>query len=496
MIKERKYILSIFVFILICLCLLPISGDDWGNYVLTHGNIVDSIKEAINYYYTWEGRFISRIVLLIFTYHKFIYNIIVAIAICSIFYVGINLVGKVKNVSVYILFFIAIFGINPNMFAQCYLWIAGSGTYLLPMVINLLYFFYIYTHHDKKYNKVSMLILLVVNIIGTMFVENIACSLVFGNILVTIYYYIYKDEKKTFSLICTIISIITLSIMLLSPGSAERSLVEGSEIFKSLNLIEKIFYNLENFSTHMILNNIVMLILMLCIINYTISRFFCKHRKKLYLFFNLIPLLSIILNIKSLMPFYIDSLYFNLPDILDFSSVWYLFYWILFFAFFLYCIYLILNKYKTKMMFLYFLILISLVSILVMLILPVWYERIAFFPVIVLSIVCVVLLNEVEISRKNVIVLFGILIFMVIYYFICFFATCRINQYRVEEINSQKEKRSNEIKVLYQPFRFLWNNNLPSEYFVKKYKEYLIIDSNVKLVIYKPGFKKYLEVIF
>lgn len=76
MIKERKYILSIFVFILICLCLLPISGDDWGNYVLTHGNIVDSIKEAINYYYTWEGRFISRIVLLIFTYHKFIYNII------------------------------------------------------------------------------------------------------------------------------------------------------------------------------------------------------------------------------------------------------------------------------------------------------------------------------------------------------------------------------------------------------------------------------------
>lgn len=118
--KEYKFILFLFVFIFFSLCLLPISGDDYSNYMLTHGDLFESVKQAIHYYFTWEGRFVSRLVLLVTTYHKLIYNVLAALAICCIFYFGVKLCGKIKSNGIYFFMLIAILLISPYMFAQCY----------------------------------------------------------------------------------------------------------------------------------------------------------------------------------------------------------------------------------------------------------------------------------------------------------------------------------------------------------------------------------------
>ena len=142
--------------------------------------------------------------------------------------------------------------------------------------------------------------------------------------------------------------------MLLSPGSMERSLTEGSEIFRNLNLFEKIIYNLENFSEYMILKKPTMLLLMTWVINCTIDRSSIKHKWFYYFFFNCIPVLTIIFNLRYVTPIVIGILNFDYPNFLDFGSKWYLVYWFIFFCSFLYSIYFILKNNKDKMLYIYF----------------------------------------------------------------------------------------------------------------------------------------------
>ena len=71
--KEIILLLSIFLFFFLILLFVPITGDDWGNYIVGEKGIFYSLKNAINMYYNWEGRFVSRLLINIFTYHRTIY---------------------------------------------------------------------------------------------------------------------------------------------------------------------------------------------------------------------------------------------------------------------------------------------------------------------------------------------------------------------------------------------------------------------------------------
>ena len=84
--KENKIYIGIFIFILIILFLSPISGDDWGNHLEGTLGFRHMIGQAIGMYFSWEGRFISRILINILTYNKWLWNIINSIAIVGIIY--------------------------------------------------------------------------------------------------------------------------------------------------------------------------------------------------------------------------------------------------------------------------------------------------------------------------------------------------------------------------------------------------------------------------
>lgn len=264
-----KYIVFVLLFLIFIYFLTPISGDDYGCYNSTNGNIIEAFRSAWGMYFSWEGRFVGRILISIFAYYKFIFNIITPILICSIFIVGIKLMGEVKNKGMYFLLFMALILLNCDMFAQVYTWVAGSVTYLYPTAILIVYFAYIYFKRNEKFKCYDYLLFLIVNIIGTMFVENIGCSLVVGNFLLMLYFF-KKDKNKFYVFLgCFITSAISLSVMLLSPGSAARSAQNVD--FNSLSLFEKVFGNLENFIKYLFTRNLMLLLVMLVVINGSLS---------------------------------------------------------------------------------------------------------------------------------------------------------------------------------------------------------------------------------
>ena len=467
--------------------LLPISGDDYGCYIAVYGNLYKSIILAKEMYYSWEGRFIGRIIILVLSYYKYFFNIITTLLIGYLFIIVIKSIKNIKN-STYILLIFAIFALNVDMFSQCYTWVAGTVTYLYPSVFILLYFIYIYLNKNKNISFLGYILFIILNVCLPMFVENIACSLVFGNLLLCIYF--YKNKKNNFYkfLSLLIISSISLYIMMISSGSAIRS--ASYEYFNNLSLFRKIFLNLDNISNYLFNKNIMMILLMLIIINYALKLKNIKTYK--LVLFNVIPVLSIINNIKYYISYEIN---FMLPTFFDYLNKYIIFFWLIFFIIYLYSIYIILNNNKDKMMFCYYLIIISLIATCVMLIVPSWGDRVTFFTVITISIVSIIVINEF-INDNLYKYLIMLLSFAIIYFIFCGFMIYRINKYRLIEINKQVNKDIKEVKVLYNPMKYLWNNNIPLEYFVNTYKKYLGLDDNISFEVYRLRRNEYFDIVF
>ena len=74
--KKNKHLYIAFFLLLIVCILTPISGDDYGNYISTNGTLLEAVSIAKSYYYSLEGRFLGRILIMFTTYHKFLWNII------------------------------------------------------------------------------------------------------------------------------------------------------------------------------------------------------------------------------------------------------------------------------------------------------------------------------------------------------------------------------------------------------------------------------------
>ena len=224
------------------------------------------------------------------------------------------------------------------------------------------------------------------------------------------------------------------------------------------------------------------------LINYVLKK--KKINVFLILLFNIVPVASIIQNIGTYALVDIWFLNAEVLTIVDFSSAFYIWYWIIFTFVFIYSIYVIFRKDQDRLQFLYFLIFVSLISTLVMLILSTWGDRVTYFTVITLIIVSVVAINEI-IGNKFSKILTALGCLVIVYYLFLFLLIYTVNEKRVDEIYAQVDEGKKEIEVLKNPVRYLWNNNLPGDYFVSTYKDYLGLKDNVSLDIYRLTYKEY-----
>ena len=473
--KKKIFYISIFLLFLLIFFLSPICGDDWGNYIEGSKGLYRSITEAIGMYFSWEGRFISRVLINILTYHKILWNFVNSLVITGTVFLIIKIINPKKKI-IYLLTLLVFLLMNIYTFSQVIPWLAGNLTYFFIMPLLLLYFYYIFENDKKLIISFSIL-----NLIMTMFVEHMAVILVFSNVLFLIYRYI-KDKKISKELVLyLIISIIGTVIMLISPGSLYRSSIENIA-FNSLSIIGKLMYNVPNFVYYTFIVNPYMIIL-LSIANYfLINKIFKNKILKVFLILlmDIIPILSTSLYLVSK---FVDINIF----LIDSHSIIMIIYYIIYILFFLYLI----TKYKksifNKEMFFY---VIGISSNVVMMASPTWGYRTSFATYLFLCIFSLIIINENIKERKLYnIILSSIIVLSSLFYITLYISTYR--QYKENKTIIEKgiKDKSKVIEIYQYPYFINCNINPDNEYHLRVFKNYYGINQDVEIILLNNKWK-------
>lgn len=468
--KYYKYI-GIFVFFLVLFILSPISGDDWGNYLVGQEGIRHSLGVAVGLYFDWEGRFISRIFINILTYHKWLWNIINSLVITSTIYMGVKYIEKPKRI-IFPLMILVVLLMNIYTFSQTVTWLAGNMTYLFVIPVILWYFYYLITNND--YNKYMTCVFLLINLFGTMFVEHMALVLIVGNILILGYKYIKYKKVDVRIIVYLIVSILSTLLMLLSPGSRYRITIENVE-FNKLNIFEKVIHNIPSFIYYTFIVNYFLLVLM-SYSNYLIIKEKVENkllRVILILFMLILPLFTIIIYPISM--FTITKL----NVLIDSNNIFVICYWLLY----LVISFLLLVFDNRKNFLIIFLFIIGVLANVFMMVSPTWGFRTSLFTYICLAIVSLNIINKyVKDSRFNHAiwsVVGGIGLFYLVFYVNIY--QCQKNL--VNSIEKQVDRGNHIIYVDMFPSFAPCNINPLNDYHLEKFKIYYgIEDKEVVLV--------------
>ncbi|MBQ6323976.1 MAG: hypothetical protein IJI22_03990 [Bacilli bacterium] len=480
--NNKKIYLFYFCFFIFIFALSPISGDDWGNYLVGAKGLKHMLGNALGMYFSWEGRLTSRILINILTYNKWLWNIINTLVIISTIYL-INNICNFKNKKLLILFtFIMITFMNIYTFSQTIVWIAGNITYLFVIPLILLYINLL--PKNKKINKQKMLILIILNTIIPMFVEHMALLLIFINLVFLIIYYLKnkKINKKLF--IFLIISITSFLSMFFSPGNQYRTSVENID-FNKLSIIKKLLYNLPNFTYYTYTINTLLLLVIfigsILLIKNSIKNKYLKIFLYLYetpsVFLGIIYLL-VELKVSNI------SIYQN-----NIVIIYYLILTIINF-------YLILKNKKdfTKNRALFFYI-IGIFSNTVMLLSPTWGYRTSLATYLFLTTSYLIIIDNY--IKENKLLTYGLYscnILGVLFYSIFYINIHKAYLDNLKAINTGKKNNKKIIEITAYPNFAPCNINPNNDYHLNKFYEYYninknteikLIDNHWKLIYYK-----------
>ena len=469
--KYYKYI-GLFLFFLIIFILSPISGDDWGNYLIGREGIRHSLGVAVGLYFDWEGRFISRVFINILTYHKWLWNIINSFVIVGTIYMGTKYVSKSKKV-IFPLMILTFLLMNLYTFSQTVTWLAGNMTYFFVIPIILWYFYYLI--NNNNYNKLFSCLFILINLFGTMFVEHMALVLILGNILVLIYKY-FKYKKIDFKIVSyLIISIITTLIMLLSPGTAYRSSIENVW-FNELNIFQKVIYNIPNFIYYTFIVNSFLLVLM-SYSNYLIVKNKIKNKYfkvGLILFLLIIPLFTIIVYPLSFFDVNTKLVWF-----INYNNIILIIYWLLYFVL---SFGLLILEDKSNFLII-FLFIIGVMANVFMLVSPTWGFRTTLFTYIALSIVSLSIISKYIKDGKLNYFVWLIVGGASLFYFVFYINVYKCQNTLENSIKQQKRDNSDVIYIESFPGFAPCNINPTNDYHMEKYKIYYDIeDKEVRLI--------------
>lgn len=475
--KYGKYI-GVFLFFVIIFFLSPISGDDWGNYLAGSEGVRHSLGVALGMYFDWEGRLVSRIFINILTYNKWLWNIVNAVLV-TLFVYGAEKTIEFKKKYIFPLVGLLILGMNPYMFSQVIVWLAGNITYFFIVPVLILYFYYVI--NNDEYNKWFVLVFGLINFFGTMFVENMALVFVFGNILVLIYKYIKNKKIDKRIILYLSLSIVGTILMLLSPGTRFRSSIENVE-FNKLSLIGKIMVNIPNFIFYTFIGNSYLLGLM-SYSNYLMIR---KQVKNEWLKYGLI-IYVLVGGLLTMIVYPLSLVRVTFLEVLiNSSNILVILYWIIYLLISLVLIYFE-DKKDLKIVLLF---LIGLIGNGVMLVSPTWGFRTAFFTYAILGICSIMVIGK-YVKDSNLFVYVSRIIFgiMAVLYFV-FYLNISKCQNMVEK--SIKKQISDNAEIIYiDAFPNFANCNInpESSYHMEKFKLYYGIDTNKEVSLVRDKWK-------
>jgi len=479
-IKDNKIVVITFIFTLIVSVLVPLLGDDWGN-VCSENNLKTYVEVAIGSFKTFEGRFFSRIMDLIFVNNKWLWNIANPIMMSLLVYFIIKIIkpsDKNKRI-LSLLVFLGIFLVDKEISNQVYFWVVGNATYFVPMLYAIfLLFIYNKVFEGNLEVEKWQYVLLIPSFIFSLFVENVSVGIITINLVLFIVNYKKTKRVSVPLILSTVFSIIGTVIMMTSPGTKGR--METIELFYSLNLLEKIQYNLKNLIYYTFVSNpFIVILLTVAIVKICNDNVKNKYFKWFeIMFFTVIPLVTVFCyNINYVI--LLNNLF------LEVSNVWIIIYWILYIINF---VFIILKYYKedNKIKVISCLI-VAMSSNGAMMLSPIWGGRTALFTTIAMLVTSLLILNKLDIdilNKKwfNIMCNLGMICCVILY--IAFYAyTSYLNNERHEYIKEQLNESSNTIEIIALPSRFLLNSNLESEWHEGVFKNVFNIDENKEVKI-------------
>ena len=486
MTKRKKFLpyITIFLFFLIITFLNPIGGDDWGNYLVGQKGIFYSIKNAIHYYNTWEGRFISRILINILTYNKIIWNIINSFLITSTIYLIIKLIKPKNKIMTPLILSISFLGMHPKTFAQTIMWLAGNITYLFVMPLFLFYVKLILEEKYKTKKIIQTILVSILNLIIPMFIEHIGVLLVAFNLFFIIYK--FTKTKKLDKSLCLylILSSIGLILTLTAPGQQCRSTFENLE-FNNLDIFKKIRSNIGNFTNYTFFYNPFILILM-SIANFVLIRKSTNNKIiKTSLLIYLVPIPILLgsqhilneLNIINIFEIknWVVTLYFITYIIIDLLLIYFTYH----------------DKNKDRLL---LFIILGILANITMLVSPIWGPRTTFATYLFLSSGYITIIDNYIKENKFINITFTTIICIpIIFYIILYINIFRHQKFLSKSIKEQLKNNSQTIEISKFPSFITGYINPESEYHITTFKEYYnipeekelkLIDSNWKYKIF------------
>lgn len=472
--SNNKIYTIVFLFALLILFLSPISGDDWGNHIEGAKGFYHMISQAVGMYFTWEGRFISRILINILTYNKWLWNIVNSFVIVGIIsYVNKIVQFKHKKLMLTLTCSVLLF-MNIFTFSQTITWIAGNITYLFVIPLLLMYFYIIY--NDKDNTMLNNILLVILNIIIPMFIEHMAILLILLNIYFVIKNYLNNKKINKKLIVFLLISIISFALMYFSPGNAIRSGMENLE-FNKLSLFGKIGYNIPNLIFHTYRIN-YFLILLLVIGNIILVK---KHIKN-----KLIRILLYLVEVIGFIPTVIYLLEsFNLINNLSLDNNVFVitYYFILTIVNF---ILLIKNKCELPIIF----YCMGIISNLVMLMSPTWGYRTSLGTYLFLSICYLIIIDQYYKKNRFIEIITTIITILgMIFYLIFYISIYRTNIANEKIIKEANKNNSDKIELIAYPGFAPCNINPTDDYHLKRFKEYYKIKENVEIEIVNKNWK-------
>ena len=383
----------------------PLAGDDWG-YAL-NGSLGTPIKSALEFYQTWSGRFFSELWGMLIPCRKYLWNIINPLLFFGIFICLYKLsYVKNKNILSCLLILAMMLSVDDNLRMETYSWIMGT-TYVIPLFFSLLYFVLVdkmmrTSLYDIKFKVCLYLVNILLFIIGLM-MENIAATMIVGEVVLIIYAYFNKKQALKYLIINLLFSVASFVILRCSPGSNARLLSEHAS-WNNMSLFEKVSSAYPNFlSISFINNNYAISLFSLCLI---LSIVFTHKEVKMV--YKVINILVLTLGIVTVFSFVLGDSFLNSSTSLYSYIFWPIYIINTFVVLFVYTV----GEYRTNKAI--YLLMIAGCNALVMLYSPIYGSRSAIYTVYYLIVVSVIIFDSININKHLVnIALFIIFVLIV-----------------------------------------------------------------------------------
>ena len=372
----------------------PLAGDDWG-YAL-NGMQGHPFQMAINFYNSWSGRFFSELWGFLVAPNKWVWNIINPLLFLGIFIFSCLLIKAEKNnILIIVLLLAGIYTVGADLRMETYTWIMGT-TYVIPLFLSLVYFYLVLVDNKKSIIKevISNIFLF---IIGLM-MENIAATMILGIIILNIKYIIDNKKVSISLLINLIVSIVSFTIMRLSPGSTARLLRDHAE-WNQLSLWKKFATGYDNFLIQTFTNNKFTI----SIFSLSIILLMLFSKKKINNVYRIISIIISLLCVFSLFSYIIlgkENIFYDATSFFGFFF-WPIFIMNSFISLFVGC----KDNFKTV-----FFLLIAGASVFAMCFTPIYGARSSLYLVYYVLVVSSVVVSEIDINKYIYILCFGLFV--------------------------------------------------------------------------------------